>query len=286
MKHQVYILSLLAMLLVSCSFFKKEENKKAIARVGDTYLYQEDISDILEVAVTKEDSIVITNNYINKWANQQLLLQGALVNLSEEKQEHFQNLVEQYKNDLYTNSYLEALVHKNLDTIVTKSEAEKYYNANIEAFKLNEELIKFRYIYLSNKMQDKHAIEIAKKFRRFDSIDKKQLDSMSIQFKTYSLNDSIWIKYNQVVAKIPVINADNKDQLLKKSNFVQLKDSLGLYLMQINDVLLQNNIAPLEYVMPTIEQIVINKRKLEKIKELEKDITKDAITNKQFEIYK
>ena len=55
--------------------------------------------------------------------------------------------------------------------------------------------------------------------------------------------------------------------------------------MQINDVLLRNEIAPLEYVKPTINQIVINKRKLELIKQLEKDITKDAIKNKKFEIY-
>jgi len=82
-----------------------------------------------------------------------------------------------------------------------------------------------------------------------------------------------------------VVNVDNKKQLLKKSNFLQLKDSLDLYLMQINDVLFQNDYAPLEYVKPTIDQIVINKRKLELIKQLEKDITKDAIKNNQFEIY-
>jgi hypothetical protein len=38
-------------------------------------------------------------------------------------------------------------------------------------------------------------------------------------------------------------------------------------------------------VNSTIKQIVINKRKLELIKQLKKDITKDAIKNKQFEIY-
>ena len=116
-------------------------------------------------------------------------------------------------------------------------------------------------------------------------IDKKVLDSISIQFKSYSLNDSIWIRVNQVIDKIPAITAENKNELLKKSNFVQLKDSLGVYLMQINDVLLRNDTAPLEYVKPTIDQIVINKRKLELIRKLEKDITKDAIKNKQFEIY-
>ncbi|MCJ7758135.1 MAG: peptidyl-prolyl cis-trans isomerase, partial [Gillisia sp.] len=36
---------------------------------------------------------------------------------------------------------------------------------------------------------------------------------------------------------------------------------------------------------PTIKQIILNKRKAELVKELEKDITRDAIENKQFEIY-
>ena len=55
--------------------------------------------------------------------------------------------------------------------------------------------------------------------------------------------------------------------------------------MQINDVLQRNEIAPIEYVMPTIREMVINKRKLELIQQLEKDITRDAMENKQFEIY-
>ena len=78
---------------------------------------------------------------------------------------------------------------------------------------------------------------------------------------------------------------ENKDQLLKKTNFLQLKDSLNLYLMQVNDVRLQNDYAPLDYVKPSIRQIVINKRKLELIKQLENDITKDAIENNKFQIY-
>ena len=99
------------------------------------------------------------------------------------------------------------------------------------------------------------------------------------------MNDSLWVKFNQVAEKVAVVNQENKSQLLKKSNFLQLKDSLNLYLMQVNDVRLQNDYAPLDYVIPSIRQIVINKRKLELIKQLEKDITKDAIKNNQFEIY-
>ncbi|MWW25050.1 peptidyl-prolyl cis-trans isomerase [Algibacter wandonensis] len=271
--------------MVSCDFSLKEEgNLEPIARVNNSYLYKEDVSELVSEAVTKEDSAVLVQNYINNWASKQLFLDGALLNLSEEKQAGFDKLVAQYKTDLYTKAYIEALVSRNLDTVVNRSMAEAYYDKNKDVFKLNEELLQFRYIHVDENIIDYSGIE--KKFKRFNEKDKRELDSMSIQFKSYSLNDSIWIKASQVISKIPAITPENKNQLLKKSNFVQLKDSLGVYLMQINDVLLRNDTAPLEFVTPTINQIVRNKRKLELIKKLEKDITKDAIKNKEFEIYK
>ncbi|MCL6296488.1 peptidyl-prolyl cis-trans isomerase [Jejuia spongiicola] len=284
MKFNKIIFTLIVIITTSCTFFKKTEEGIPIARVNETYLYYDDIKDLTTETTTKEDSILVVQNFINRWATQQLFVDGAMLNLSEEKQETFNKLIDQYKNDLYTKAYIEGLVRKNIDTTVTNNEVEVYYEKNKEAFKLNEELIKFRYVHVDENIINLKSIE--EKFKRFNLKDKKELDSMSIQFKSFSLNDSIWIKVNQVIDKISVLNPENKKQLLKKSNFLQLKDSLGVYLMQINNVLLRNETAPLEYVKPTIRQIVINKRKLELIRELEKDITKDAIKNKQFEIYK
>ena len=274
---------LLVFAVSSCEYFRPVTEENVVARVNDAYLYKEDISIVLPEGYTKSDSTFLVNNFINNWATQQLLVQGAELNLEETTQNNFNRLVEQYKSDLYSKAYLEALVYKSLDTIVSTKEASIYYEDNKEAFKLNEELIKFRYVNVDANRLDLNDIKT--KFKRFNETDRKELDSISIQFKSYSLNDSIWIRLKQAENKIPVINAENKDELLKKSNFIQLKDSLGLYLMQTNDVLLKNTIAPLEYVKPTIDQIIINKRKLETIRQLEKDITKDAIKNKQFEIY-
>jgi len=269
--------------LSSCNFFKKAQDEDAVARVNETYLYKNDIEKLLTETTTKEDSTIRVSNFINQWATQQLLMDGAQLNLSQEKQEEFNELIDQYKNDLFIKAYLEALVTRSIDTAVTEQEAQDVYERNRETFKLNEELIKFRYINVNENIANLDDIET--RFKRFDSEDKKILDSIAIQFKSYSLNDSIWIRANQAILKIPAINAENKKELLKKSNFIQLKDSLGLYLMHTNDVLSRNENAPIEFVMPTIKQIVRNKRKLEFIKELEKDITKDAIKNKQFEIF-
>ncbi|WP_366105907.1 peptidyl-prolyl cis-trans isomerase [uncultured Algibacter sp.] len=267
----------------SCDFINKSDDRIPVARVNDNYLYQDDILGLVAKGTSKQDSTLLIQNFINKWATQQLLMDGAKLNLTEEKQEAFNKLVVQYKNDLYTKAYLEALVKRSIDTVVAMNEAKAYYTNNKEVFKLNEELLKFRYIHVDENIINYDKIK--ERFKRYDKDDIKTLDSISIQFKSYSFNDSIWIKLSHVIKKIPSVNSENKDQLLKKSNFVQLKDSLGVYLMQINDVLVRNDTAPLEYVKPTIDQIVINRRKLELIKELEKDITKDAIKNKQFEIY-
>ena len=270
-------------IISSCNFFKKSQEDDVIARVNSTYLYTKDIEHLITETTSKEDSALRVNNFINHWATQQLLMDGAQLNLTQEKQEEFNQLVEQYKNDLFIKAYLEALVKRSIDTTVTEQEAKEVYHRNQETFKLNEELIKFRYINVNENMANLDEIET--QFKRFNNQDKKVLDSIAIQFKSYSLNDSIWIRANQALVKIPALNPENKKELLKKSNFIQLKDSLGLYLMHTNDVLLRNENAPMEFVMPTIKQIVINKRKLEFIKELEKDITKDAIKNKQFEIF-
>jgi len=282
LKHLTYIL-ILCLLLTSCNFFKAKEDSEPVARVNDTYLYKDDLAAVVPLGASKQDSTMLVNSYINRWARQLLLMDGALVNLSEEKQNEFLKLVEQYKNDLYTKAYLERLVKKNIDTLMHSNEEKAFYQANKESFKLNDDLIKFRYISLPLNPIDIDTIK--KRFKRFKPKDKRYLDSISVQFRAYSLNDSIWIKFSEVADKIPVVTLENKNQLLKKSNYVQLKDSLNLYLMRVIDVRFQNDYAPLDYVKTSIKQIVINKRKLELIKQLENDITKDAIKNNQFQIY-
>ncbi|WP_230080325.1 peptidyl-prolyl cis-trans isomerase [Winogradskyella marina] len=282
MKHFFYIFSI-CLLFASCDFLKKPDTQDAVARVNESFLYKEDIKDVVPEGTPKEDSTLMVNAYINRWASRLLLMDGAMLNLPEEKQAEFSKLVEQYKNDLYTKAYLEGLVKKNIDSVVPRETAELFYENNKESFKLNDDLIQFRYISLP--LNPVNLDTIKTRFQRFQPKDKSYLDSISVQFRSYSLNDSLWLKVSRVAEKIPIINNTNKNELLKKSNFLQLKDSLNLYLMLVNDVRLQNDYAPLDYVNSSITKIVINKRKLELIKQLENDITNDAIKQNKFQTF-
>ena len=247
-------------------------------------LYEDAIDFSFIEGRTEVDSILFVQNIINDWATTQLLIDGAILNLNENIQVDFEKLVQQYKSDLYTSAYVEALVSQNLDTIVSDTELQKVYVANKQLFVLKEDLLKLRYININASISN--LKEIKTRFKRFDSEDKIRLDSISIQFNSFYLKDTIWIKTEQVVSKIKPLELGFNKVLLKKPNFIQLKDSLGLYLMQINEVLERGNPAPIEYVYPTLKQIVINNRKLKLIKKLKSDIVDDAIKNKKFEIYK
>ncbi|NAS32762.1 peptidyl-prolyl cis-trans isomerase [Flavobacteriaceae bacterium R38] len=284
MLKKIYYTSIF-LLLVSCNLFQKqnETDKKVVARVGENYLYEEDIKEILNERLSKEDSAIIVNNYINTWAKKQLLVEKARINLDEKKTEEFEELIEDYRLDLYTAAYKEALVNREMDTVVSLEEMNVYYLDNKENFKLNEDLIKLRYVQLNSGFSD---VELVKeRLARFDEDDKRELQDMSLQFNSYSLNDSVWIKSLQFIQKIPVINAENKKRYLKKSQFFELTDSLEVYLVQVSDILNRNDNAPLEYIKPTLRQIILNKRKLEFIRNLEKDLIDEAVQKKQFEVY-
>ena len=126
---------------------------------------------------------------------------------------------------------------------------------------------------------------VREKLGRYNEKDRKSLNSQDYQFISSNFNDSVWVRKEILLNTLPAIR-DNSEQVLKKSNFTQLQDSLGVYLVKIEDVLNPNDTAPLSYVKPTLKQIILNKRKLELIKKLETDITRDAIETNNFEIYK
>ncbi|WP_339654277.1 peptidyl-prolyl cis-trans isomerase [uncultured Salegentibacter sp.] len=279
-----FIVSLIAaFLLASCTYFEKDEARKVIVRVNDSYLYEEDINALINENTSTEDSSLIVSNYITRWATQQLLIDRAQLNLPESQQKEFRDLIENYKNELYTSAYKDAVVGRQLDSSLTKNEKKVYFEENKGNFKLTEDLLKLRYVSLEE--NNTNIEEIKTYLKRFNEEDKEELEKLSLQFKNYSLNDSVWVKIKTVYDKIPALSSNNRDNLLNKSNFFQVEDSLGVYLIYVNDVLEHGQDAPFEYAEPTIEKILLNKRKRNLIKELEKDITKDAIKNEQFEIY-
>ncbi|MBT8181494.1 MAG: peptidyl-prolyl cis-trans isomerase [Eudoraea sp.] len=276
--------AVLVAFLFSCnSFLKSDANEEPLARVGDTYLYWDEVAVDLGNTITKKDSASIVSNYINNWATKQILLEKAKINLPDEKISEFEQLVANYRKDLYTRAYKEALVNQVQDTVITEEDLRSFYEEEKENFKLKEKIIKLRFIQLP--LQFLNTKEVTESLRRFNQEDIRYLDSIGVQFKKLNFNDSLWVPVSRVIEEIPPLNSDNEDRYLKKSQFFELEDAMGVYLTKINDVLEVNEIAPLSYVEPRIRQVLLNRRKLDYIRKLETEIIDEATKEQVFEVY-
>ena len=272
---------LIFILIASC--VDHEQDKTPIARVHDSFLYKEDVDALIPEKLSRKDSLLFINGYLNKWAKEQLLLKKAKINLDKEEDENINKLVEQYRQDLLINKYKEAIVNQEFDTLVTQINIDSFYKSNKEIFRLNEELIKLRFIHFGNDILN--AEEFISLFKSDNKDSDIKIKEQRLQLKSYNLNDSIWIKYDEVIKSTNFIKNFDKNKFLRKNKFIHKEDSTGVYLVKVKDVLLRNEIAPMSYALPTIKQMILHKRKLELLRKIEEILTDDAIKNKEFEIY-
>ncbi|MDC6364314.1 MULTISPECIES: peptidyl-prolyl cis-trans isomerase [Flavobacteriaceae] len=284
-KNILILLCCLAVVSFSAcsSFFKEQEEKEPLARVGDTFLYKEDIATLIQDDMSPEDSTLFVTNYINNWASKQLLLTKSKINLPEEKLAEFNRLVSDYRTDLYTRAYIEALVLQSKDTAITRTQLMNYYEQEKENFKLNEKLVQLRFVGMPSQFLDIDGVRT--KIRNWKESDKRYLDSIAVQFKKIHFNDSIWVSASRVVEVIPPLTPSNEGSYLKKSQFFELQDSLEVYLGIVTNVLEVNDTAPFDYIEPDIRQLILNRRRLNYIKKLETEIIDEAIKKKEFEVY-
>ncbi|OYU81943.1 MAG: hypothetical protein CFE23_01160 [Flavobacterium sp. BFFFF1] len=275
---------LLVCCFLSCKNFKPEAKPEAIARVEESYLYKDDIRDLIPPGTSKPDSVIIVKNFIDRWASQKLLIKAAEVNLGKDKKAEFNELIKQYKSDLYTKAYLEEIVKRSIDTLVSDNELKDYYKENKDNFRTNGILVRLRFINLP---KDHPKFEtIRSKFLDFRKSDRKFWDTYQVQFKNSALNDSVWVDMGQIYRKLPFINPDNRDTYISGGVSFQRPEGNNVYLVKVRDVIDKNQIAPYAYLKPTLIEVILNKRKLELIKKFEKEITDDAIKNDKYEIYK
>ena len=277
-------LIILVLMFIGCSKTPQQDNTDAVARVNDVYLFESDLENLVPSGTSKNDSIAIVKDYINRWAMQQLLVNRAEKNINKTKQQELEELINQYKIDLYSKSYLEDLVMTKVDTLISDDEIKRYYEKNKNNFKASEPLIKLRYINLI-KGNTKLGI-INNKLLNFSKKDQTELQKMAVQFKNYALNDSIWVDVNQVYEKLPFINQENKQKFISPGMAYQFTDNNLIWLVKIKDVVEKNNNVPLQYIKPTIKQIILNNRKKDLINKIQTEITNDAIKDKDFEIFK
>ncbi|MFT6970476.1 MAG: hypothetical protein ACJAXX_001042 [Roseivirga sp.] len=287
---KVYIAIALSVAIGSCEFVRKNNDGKAedasvlVARVGSTYLYKTDIANLVNEDMGSEDSAQLVNNYIDNWLRKELFIREAQNNNRIDPTE-IQKKVEAYRYTLISYEYQRLKVEEQLNKEVSEEEIAQYYEDNIENFQLRQNILRGRYLKISQKAPKKADIRRWIKSDRSDDLEK--LRSYSFQFASdYSLQDSTWINFDDLIKNSPLSTLENKVQFLRRNRYVEESDSLYLYLLRIHEYKLSEQVSPIEYVKKDIKNIIINKRKVDIAKSLENQVYARAKKNEDYEIYK
>ena len=273
-------LILITILLSSCNELTSIKNDKLVSRVGENYLYESEIPDFS----LYEDSLIRKKVFIDSWARENILFDLSLVNLDQKSIINLDELIERYKRDLYINSYKDILVNSMVDSIISDSEIDEYYDKNLNKFKLNEDLIKFRFVKIP--LDNINLNKIRNGLIRYSSFDMQLIDSLSFQLASYNLNDSLWITKRDFFNQVDFVNYENQKKYVKKGQLISKRDSMYVNLLFIDDILQANSVAPRSYLTDRIKSTIYNNRKILLIKQLNKEIINDAIKSKKYELYK
>jgi len=272
-------------LFFSCDYLhlkEKDHTGEVIASVGDKKLYKKDLESLYKGVTDPADSALIANNFIENWAKKQIFLQKAALNLSSDKESELTKMVNEYREDLFINSYKEALVSQNVDSLVSDQTITDFYQSNQTIFRLNEELVKYKELIFRTD-SDVDVKEVKKLLMQNTRESTTQLLDDELKFVSLQLNDSVWFPYTGLLQKNPMLQTQGKSKILSKNKLITAKDSVNTHLIFIEDFLERNKIAPLNYVKPVIKQIIFHQKKLTYINELEDQLINEAI---QQNIYK
>ena len=266
--------------LFSCSLVKQNENKddQIIARVGDKFLLRDEIL----YQESMGDSVSVFSNQINDWLKKQLLLKSAYQ--SDELRLLIDRKVEKFRDDLLLFEFVKLMLMSNPSQEVSLVELENYYDENIEDFILPFNLVQALYAKIS--LQVPGLNTFISDLRRYPNTDTDKVLSFIYQFSEKSfIEDSIWVKFDDIVIGTPFPNNIDKNNFLKNRTFYQMRDDEYVYLIKILDKKLKGDFSPLNFEVDVINTIILNKRKQDLFDKLRDSIFINSTKGVDYEIF-
>ncbi len=259
-----------------------QEEQQHVARVYDTYLYQEELSAQMPNPIDSLDSVMFAKRLIDLWIEKQLLLYNAENNLSEEAK-NVEYQLKEYKTDLLIYAYESQLINQKLDTVISQEELKAYYEANKANFLLTDYIVKVVYVKLDTTAPD--IKKVRRWIKNLDEDNFQKLEDYCHQFAAnYYLDDNTWLYIDELLREIP-IGLYSKEQLLRNHKFIDFSDGSFSYLIKIQDYRLKDALSPLSLEKENIRNLILNQRKSALLSELRVHLRDEGLANNDFEVF-
>jgi hypothetical protein len=274
---QLFVFSAVVLLLSSC--FNNNEGR-IIASVNEKDLMLEEVLE--EMPIQIEDSSFFVERYMNDWIRKQLMIYHAEINLSSAIQ-NYEKQIKEYRASLLIYAYQQELINQNFDTSISLKQVKDYYNQYKDEFKLSKNIFKGRFIVVDRSAPK--LINLNKWYKSNKESSLEDLNDYCQQFaKEYYLEDDKWQYFSIFNQKLPEYIIE-ESYFLENTKGVVFEDDNLRYYVFIKDYLINGSISPLEMEQEKIKNVLLNKNKIEYLKQLEDELYQNGLALKKIKIY-
>jgi len=278
MKNKIFIVFIWLFSACNLIINQTSEQQDIIAKVGDSYLYDDDIIYNSSLG----DSAIVYNRQVNTWIKKQLLLNSAFQNESIMNQ--IERKVEDYKESLILFEFEKYIYANSIDFKISEDDISKYYNENKDDFILPFNLIKA--IYAKVPLDAPSLSVFRNNLKKYPESDTSQVISYCFQFAEKSfLEDTTWIMFDDIILNLPFPKNLDKSVFLKTRKFYEIREGDFMHFIRILDKKLIGDYSPLSFEEDIVNTILLNNRKQELFDNLRDSIFNNSVRGVDYEIY-
>lgn len=251
-------------------------SEEILVRVKDKFLTREEVERMIPENLSSTDSLMRAESIVKKWTIETLMDEAAYQNVGDDKVE-IDKLVSEYRRSLIRHRYQERIIRDRVSADISEYDQMNYYEENKQQFILSQNLIRGLFLKVP---VDAPGLENVRKWYVSGSVESlEKIEKYSIQNAIiYNYYYDHWIDFEEVMAKIPH-KISNPTQFLKVHNHLEVSDSTHVYFLNIADKLLVGTMAPFDYVRAQIQSMLMNKRKIDYLREFGENLYRDAVKN-------
>jgi hypothetical protein len=268
--------------LHSCSNEKEDSSEAVIAKASDKTLSQSELESLFGPNMTKQDSILIGKGYIESWLKKQVLLENAYKENFGSSDE-INKKVEAFREDLISFEYRKKLLYEKLDTNISLKESKEYYTKHPENFELKQNIVRCVFIKMPVALENKNHY-----WNSFKKADTEQLTQIAMTALKNGGNafmeNEKWLSFDDILKVVP-INTYNQENFINNNRIFKIDEPNFIWYINILDFRIKDNVSPFDFVEDNIHQILLNKRKVEILDKIEKEMLAKARKDKKINVY-
>jgi len=277
----IFPVVIVSLLMISCSQSKKNDGT-LLAKVGTKVLTKQVLDENIPAGLSHDDSIINAEHFIKTWITDELMYDIARKNAN--NLERIDRLVENYRRSLIIYQYQEQLINEKVIKQINEQDIYDYYKNHKEKFKLDQYLVKG--VFLKVPVESPDIEGIRNNYKTASApVSREKLEKYGIRSGiTYNEFLDNWVSFDEIKNNWP---AASRSMLVlgKGRNIFEQQDEVFYYFMNVTEFLSPDDFAPFEYAKPVVQEMLVNQRKIDFLKQTEEDIYQRALNKGEVEFY-